>query len=114
MTPSSTEGFFISGNYYGLTGKFPDGSNSEKKFLEKFGGNYGMCYLCPLIIKLLIMLFIKVYLTVMILTSVLFGGSWFLFNIDEKREDLWFKVSMTSGIVLGLMVVGLGLYLIWF
>jgi hypothetical protein len=50
----------------------------------------------------------------MILTSVLLGGSWFLFNIDEKREDLWFKVSMTSGIVLVLMVVGLGLYLIWF
>lgn len=36
----------VSGNYYELTGKFPDGSNSEKKFLEKFGGNYGMYYLC--------------------------------------------------------------------
>jgi hypothetical protein len=46
--------------------------------------------------------------------SVLFSGSWFLLNIDEKREDLWFKVSITSGIVLGLMVVGLGLYSIWF
>jgi hypothetical protein len=26
----------VSGNYYGLTGKFPGMSNSEKKFLEKF------------------------------------------------------------------------------
>jgi len=60
------------------------------------------------------MLFIKIYFTVMILMSVLFSGSWFLLNIDEKREDLWFKVSITSGIVLGLMVVGLGLYSIWF
>jgi hypothetical protein len=25
----------VSGNYYGLTGKFPGMSNSEKKFLEK-------------------------------------------------------------------------------
>ena len=36
----------VSGNYYELTGKFPGMSNSEKKFLEKFGGNYGMYYLC--------------------------------------------------------------------
>ena len=60
------------------------------------------------------MLFIKIYLTVIILMSIVFGGSWVLFNSDEKRKDLWFKVSMTSGIGLLCMVVGLGLYLIWF
>lgn len=44
--PPIYEWVCVSGNYYELTGKFPGMSNSEKKFLEKFGGNYGMYYLC--------------------------------------------------------------------
>jgi hypothetical protein len=60
------------------------------------------------------MLFLKIYFTVMILISVVFSGSWFLFNLDSKREDLWYKVSMTSGIILLLMVIGIGLFTIWF
>jgi hypothetical protein len=60
------------------------------------------------------MLFLKIYFTVMILISVVFSGSWFLFNLDSKREDLWDKVSMTSGIILLLMVIGIGLFTIWF
>jgi hypothetical protein len=60
------------------------------------------------------MLFLKIYLTVMILISVVFSGSWILFNMDKNREDLWYKVSMTSGIILLLMVIGIGLITIWF
>jgi hypothetical protein len=60
------------------------------------------------------MLFIKIYFTVMFIMTIIFGGSWFLFNVDSKRFDLWYKVSMTSGISLLLMVIGIGLFTIWF
>jgi hypothetical protein len=63
------------------------------------------------IIKLLIM---KIYFTVLIIMLIVFWGGWFLTNMDKKREDLWFKVSMTSGISLLFMVVGIWLYSIWF
>ena len=56
----------------------------------------------------------KIYFTVLILVTVVFWGSAILSQVEEDREDLWYKVTMTSGITLGLMVVGLGLYRIWF
>jgi uncharacterized membrane protein len=55
----------------------------------------------------------KIYFTILIIMAIVFGVSWFLFNVDEKREDLWFKVTLTSVIVILLMVLGLGLYSIW-
>jgi 4-hydroxybenzoate polyprenyltransferase len=63
------------------------------------------------IIKLLIM---EIYFTVLIISLIVFWVGWFLSNMDKKREDLWFKVSMTSGIVMFLMVVGIVLFSIWF
>jgi heme/copper-type cytochrome/quinol oxidase subunit 4 len=59
------------------------------------------------------MLFMKIYFTILIIMAIVSGVSWFLFNVDEKREDLWFKVTLTSVIVMLLMVLGLGLYSIW-
>jgi hypothetical protein len=56
----------------------------------------------------------KIYFTVLIIMLIVFWGGWFLTNMDKKREDLWFKVSMTSGISLLFMVVGIWLYSIWF
>jgi hypothetical protein len=73
---------------------------------------FGMFVLSLLpIIKLLIM---EIYFTVLIIMLIVFWVGWFLSNMDKKREDLWFKVSMTSGIVMFLMVVGIVLFSIWF
>jgi membrane protein DedA with SNARE-associated domain len=60
------------------------------------------------------MLFMKIYLTVLIFMSILFTGGWLLSNVDEDREEFWDLVSITSGVILVLMLVGLGLYQIWF
>ena len=56
----------------------------------------------------------KIYFTVLIIVLIVFWVGWFLSNMDKKREDLWYKVSMTSGIVMFLMVVGIVLFSIWF
>jgi hypothetical protein len=37
--------------------------------------------------------------------------------VDNKREDLWIKVTITGGIsvgVISLIMIGVPLYLIWF
>lgn len=60
------------------------------------------------------MLFMKIYFMVLIFMSILFTGGWLLSNVDEDWEKFWNLVSITSGIILALMVVGLGLYGIWF
>jgi hypothetical protein len=86
-------------------------SNSKKKFPEKFFGNSERVLSVLPIIKLLIM---EIYFTVLIIVLIVFWGGWFLSNMDTKREDLWYKVSMTSGIVMFLMVVGIVLFSIWF
>ena len=59
------------------------------------------------------LIWLRIYLTTMIVISLVFSGSWFLFNLDEKREDTWFKVSIISGIVLVCMVLGIALFTIW-
>jgi uncharacterized membrane protein len=60
------------------------------------------------------MLFIKIYFTVLIMMPIVFGGGGILSQVDEKRESFWFKVSVTSGIVMVLMFLGIILYTIWF
>ena len=37
----------------------------------------------------------KIYFTVVIVLVLLIFGSWFLMNVDEKREDMWFKTTLT-------------------
>ena len=59
------------------------------------------------------LIWLRIYLTTMIVISLVFSGSWFLFNFDEKRQDTWFKVSIISGIVMVCMVLGIGLFTIW-
>lgn len=59
------------------------------------------------------LIWLRIYLTIMIVISLVFSGSWFLSNFDEKREDTWIKISIISGIVLLCMVLGVGLYSIW-
>ena len=59
------------------------------------------------------LIWLRIYLTTMIVISLVFSGSWVLFNVDEKRQGTWFKVSMFSGIVLVFMVLGVSLYSIW-
>ena len=39
--------------------------------------------------------------------SILFTGGWLLSTVDEDREEFWDLVSITSGVILILMLVGL-------
>jgi len=46
-----------------------------------------------------------------------FLGGLALMIVDNKREDLWIKVTITGGIsvgVISLIMIGVPLYLIWF
>jgi hypothetical protein len=42
------------------------------------------------------------------------GSSWLLMNSDRKREDLWYKISKISWIILATMIIGGFLTSIWF
>ena len=99
-------------NSYSGPGLVSLGSNPPAPFFWNNIWLFGMFVLSLLpIIKLLIM---KIYFTVLIIVLIVFWVGWFLSNMDKKREDLWYKVSMTSGIVMFLMVVGIVLFSIWF
>ena len=57
---------------------------------------------------------IKIYFTMLILLYVVAGGSWMLMNSDEKRSDMWFKISQLSWISLSVIAVLGAITTIWF
>ncbi len=57
---------------------------------------------------------IKIYFTMLILLCVVAGGSWMLMNSDEKRSDMWFKISQLSWISLSVIAVLGAITTIWF
>ena len=42
------------------------------------------------------------------------GVTWLLMNNDDKRSDLWFKISKISWIILAVMIIGGTITGIWF
>ena len=60
------------------------------------------------------MIYFKIYFTLIFVTLIVAGVSWSLMNSDNKRSDLWFKISEISWITLAVMIIGGALTTIWF
>ena len=60
------------------------------------------------------MIYFKIYFTLIFVTLIVAGVSWSLMNSDNKRSDLWFKISEISWIILAIMLIGGTLTGIWF
>ncbi len=63
------------------------------------------------------MLFMKICFTMLFIMLFVLLGGLTLMIVDNKREDLWIKVTITGGIsvgVISLIMIGVPLYLIWF
>ena len=60
------------------------------------------------------MIYFKIYFTLIFVTLIVAGVSWSLMNSDNKRSDLWFKISKISWITLAVMIIGGALTAIWF
>ena len=60
------------------------------------------------------MIYFKIYFTLIFVTLIVSGVTWSLMNSDNKRSDLWFKISKISWIILAIMLIGGALTGIWF
>ena len=60
------------------------------------------------------MIYFKIYFTLIFVVLAIAGSSWLLMNSDRKREDLWYKISKISWIILATMIIGGFLTSIWF
>jgi len=60
------------------------------------------------------MIYFKIYFTLIFVTLIVAGVTWSLMNSDNKRSDLWFKISKISWITLAVMIIGGALTAIWF
>jgi hypothetical protein len=52
------------------------------------------------------MIYFKIYFTLIFVTLIVAGVSWSLMDSDDKRSDLWFKISKISCIILAIMLIG--------
>jgi hypothetical protein len=59
------------------------------------------------------MIYFEIYFTLIFVTLIVAGVSWSLMNSDNKRSDLWFKISKISWIILATMLIGGALISIW-
>ena len=60
------------------------------------------------------MIYFKIYFTLIFVTLIVAGVTWSLMNSDNKRSDLWFKISKISWIVTLVMIIVGALTAIWF
>jgi len=60
------------------------------------------------------MIYFKIYFTLIFVTIIVAGVSWSLMNSDNKRSDLWFKISKISWIATLVMIIVGALTAIWF
>jgi len=51
------------------------------------------------------MVYFKIYLTLIFVPLIVGGVTWLLMNSDNKRSDLWFKISKISWILTLVMVI---------
>lgn len=59
------------------------------------------------------MIYFKIYFTLIFVTLIVAGVTWSLMNSDNKRSDLWFKISKISWITILVMLIGGALTAIW-
>ena len=60
------------------------------------------------------MIYFKIYFTLIFVTLIVAGVTWSLMNSDNKRSDLWFKISKISWILTLVMIIVGALTAIWF
>ncbi len=60
------------------------------------------------------MIYFKIYFTLIFVTLIVAGVTWSLMNSDNKRSDLWFKISKISWITTLVMIIVGSLTAIWF
>jgi heme/copper-type cytochrome/quinol oxidase subunit 2 len=60
------------------------------------------------------MIYFKIYCTLILVTLIVAGVTWLLMDIDDKRSDLWFKISIISWITTSVMIIVEALTVIWF
>jgi hypothetical protein len=60
------------------------------------------------------MIYFKIYDTLILVTLIVAGVTWLLMDIDDKRSDLWFKISIISWITTSVMIIVGALTVIWF
>jgi hypothetical protein len=60
------------------------------------------------------MIYFKIYFTLIFVTLIVAGVTWSLMNSDNKRSDLWFKISKISWITTLVMIIVGALTVIWF
>ena len=59
------------------------------------------------------MIYFKIYFTLIFVTLIVAGVTWSLMNSDNKRSDLWFKISKISWISTLVMIIVGALTAIW-
>jgi hypothetical protein len=60
------------------------------------------------------MIYFKIYFTLIFVTLIVAGVTWSLMNSDNKRSDLWFRISKISWITTLVMIIVGALTAIWF
>jgi hypothetical protein len=59
------------------------------------------------------MIYFKIYFTLIFVTFIVAVVTWELMNSDNKRSDLWFKISKISWISILVMIIVGALTAIW-
>ena len=55
----------------------------------------------------------KIYFTVVIVLVLVIFGSWILMNVDEEREDMWYKITLTTSMLEMIFIFGGFIASIW-
>ena len=55
----------------------------------------------------------KIYFTVVIVLVLVIFGSWILMNVDEEREDMWYKITLTTSMIEMIFIFGGMITSIW-
>ena len=60
------------------------------------------------------MIYFKIYFTLIFVIALFTIVTSILMDIDEKREELWWKITKVNIIVLPTLIVLLGIIIAWF
>ena len=55
----------------------------------------------------------KIYFTVVIVLVLVIFGSWILMNVDEEREDMWYKITLITSMLEMIFIFGGMIASIW-
>ena len=55
----------------------------------------------------------KIYFTVVIVLVLVIFSSWILMNVDEEREDMWYKITLITSMLEMIFIFGGMIASIW-